>query len=107
MKWTRAPDDLRRFAHEQRLMLTNAARVVAPAGSLVYATCSSEPEENEEVVNGFLDDHPDFEIRPLRIRPALANADALIDTRGFLTTMPFRDGLDAYFAARLVRRGSA
>ena len=90
VKWAREPDALPRFAATERAMLAQAAAAVAPGGRLVYATCSSEPEENADVVNAFLTDLPAFHRE---------SAD--------LETRPDRDGLDAFFAAVLVRRESA
>ena len=48
------------LATAQLTMLDHAAAAVAPGGRLVYATCSSEPEENEQVVEGFLRRHAGF-----------------------------------------------
>jgi 16S rRNA (cytosine967-C5)-methyltransferase len=90
VKWARQPDSLPRFAATQRAMLDQAAAVIAPTGRLVYATCSSEPEENAQVVDAFLAAHPEFR---------RDGAD--------LETRPDRDALDAFFAAVLVRRESA
>ena len=56
-----APRTCRELAAAQRAMLEQAAAVVRPGGRLVYATCSSEPEENEDVVASFLSARPDFE----------------------------------------------
>lgn len=52
IKWRLRPADLARFAGLQRAILGNALRHLKPAGKLVYATCSLEREENEEVVAG-------------------------------------------------------
>lgn len=90
VKWSRQPDSLARFSATQRAMLEQAAGTIAPGGRLVYATCSSEPEENADVVEAFLAAHPDFRRE---------GAD--------LETRPDRDGLDAFFAAVLVRREHA
>lgn len=90
VKWARQPDALLRFAATQRAMLAQATAALAPNGRLVYATCSSEPEENADIVNAFLADHPDFQ----------REGDDL-------ETRPDRDGLDAFFAAVLVRRQGA
>jgi 16S rRNA (cytosine967-C5)-methyltransferase len=50
IKWRLRPDDFRRYPMAQRLILANALACLKPGGRLVYATCSLEPEENEEVV---------------------------------------------------------
>ena len=44
----------------QSAILTNAARYVRPGGTLVYSTCTILPEENEQVTDSFLAEHPDF-----------------------------------------------
>ena len=54
IKWRRTPDDLPAFAAEQVRLLRRVAPLVAVGGRLIYSTCSSEPEENEEVVAAFL-----------------------------------------------------
>jgi 16S rRNA (cytosine967-C5)-methyltransferase len=99
VRWRRTADDLVRFADQQRRMLSHAAAGVRPGGRLVYATCSSEPEENEAVAAAFLADHPAFRAvsaKPLPLPPAIAPA---IDDAGHLRTYPFAHGLEAFFAA--------
>ena len=102
IRWRRAPDDLAAFAKTQLDMLRRAAEAVRPGGRLIYATCSSEPEENEQVVARFLDDHPRFVPAVPDTAPAVTH---VLDRNGHLRTLPFRDGVDAFFAAVLARRG--
>jgi len=52
IRWRLRPEDLPRLAAAGRRILAGAARLVAPGGFLLYATCSLEPEENEQVVAG-------------------------------------------------------
>lgn len=86
IKWRRREEDLLALARSQLTMAAHAASVLTPRGTLVYSTCSSEPEENDEVVNAFLAAHPDFEL-----------------AREPLRTLPHRDQLEAFFAAMLVK----
>lgn len=105
VRWRRSEDDLAVFAVRQREMLESLAAVVRPGGRLVYSTCSSEPDENDAVARDFLSAHPEFRRdvpRAFADTPALAD---LLDADGALSTLPFRDGLEAFYAATLVRKG--
>lgn len=101
VRWRRAEADLIALAEAQRDMLDRLSAVVRPGGRLVYSTCSSEPEENERVVADFLDAHPEFRRSvpaAFERRPELR---ALLDPEGALRTLPFRDGLEAFYAVSL------
>jgi 16S rRNA (cytosine967-C5)-methyltransferase len=70
IRWRRTARDLPVLAATQRELLARIAPLVASGGTLVYSTCSSEPEENEQVVAAFLEIAPDFaEVRTLRTDP--------------------------------------
>ena len=106
IRWRRAPEDLAEFAAAQLRMLGHAAGAVRPGGRLVYATCSSEPEENEQVVAAFLGVEGEF--APLT-REALVDrlpggVRNLIDKAGHLRSWPWKHGQEAFFGAVLVRR---
>ena len=103
IKWRRRESELAMLAGDQAALLGRAAQVVRPGGRLVYATCSSEPEENEHVVDRFLAARPEFDLLDLRQEPTPVPAD-LVDGRGMLHTLPFAHGLEAFFGAVLVRR---
>jgi 16S rRNA (cytosine967-C5)-methyltransferase len=104
IRWRRQEAELGMFAERQRQMLRHAADRVAAGGRLVYATCSSEPEENERVVDAFLHDEArDFAALDARIAaPDLPGA--VVDERGHLRTLPYVHALDAFFGAVLQRR---
>jgi 16S rRNA (cytosine967-C5)-methyltransferase len=104
LRWRRTDRDLEVFARDQLALLVRAAAVVRKGGRLVYATCSSEPEENEAVVDAFLARSDEFTPLDLRV-DAVAVLAPLLDDRGRLHTLPFAHGLEAFFAAALVRRG--
>jgi 16S rRNA C967 or C1407 C5-methylase (RsmB/RsmF family) len=68
----------------------------------LYATCSTEPEENEDVVGAVLARCNDLEARPIEL-PLGADA-ALIGSDGYFRTYPQHTDMDGFFAALLRRR---
>ena len=98
-KWWKQPADIDRLAGTQAAILANAARVVAPGGTLLYATCSTSAVENEAVIEDFLSCHQGFMIEDLR----LAHPDwpELFTPQGYFRSWPHRHGMDGFFAARL------
>ena len=85
IKWRRSADDLAGFAATQLALLHRAADHLKHGGVLIYATCSSEPEENDDVVTAFLRERGDFAQQHRH------------------QTLPFADGLEAFFGAVLRR----
>jgi 16S rRNA (cytosine967-C5)-methyltransferase len=98
IRWRITAADIAELAARQRLILSNAARVVGVGGRLVYSTCSVEPEENEGVVASFLEAHPAFE----SIRPDVP--ERLVTNEGAARTWPQRDDTDGFFVAAFERR---
>jgi 16S rRNA (cytosine967-C5)-methyltransferase len=102
IRWRRTAADVARLADDALAMLKHASAVVRPGGRLVYATCSSEAEENEDVVSRFLVSHPEF-----RQMNARTDASPAIDETGSLRTLPHAHALEAFFAVVLVHYGRA
>jgi 16S rRNA (cytosine967-C5)-methyltransferase len=100
IRWNRSSDDLARYPRQQLELLVQAAAMLAPGGVLVYATCSIEPEENEQVVAQFLAAQPGFTLSTPPLFPP--EAGPLINEKGFFQTLP-DETLDGFFAARLVK----
>ena len=105
IKWKRTAQDLPMLARTQLDLLRRVAPLVRVGGRLVYSTCSSEPDENEEVVAAFLASAPEFgpvplgalDDIPMRIRQCAT-------PEGYLRTYPDRDRLEAFFGAVLERQ---
>jgi len=103
IRWRRRESDLAALAAAELTMLQRAAEAVAPRGRLVYATCSSEPEENEHIVDAFAASAPAF--APVSAAAASTRLrDTVIDSRGHLRTQPHLHGLEAFFGAVFVRQ---
>jgi 16S rRNA (cytosine967-C5)-methyltransferase len=106
IRWRRREDDLPALAAAELTMLQHAAEAVAAGGRLVYATCSSEPDENDGVAAAFLATTPTFALVDARQAAPELPAE-VVDERGFLRTEPHRHQLEAFFAAVFVRTGPA
>ncbi len=103
IRWRCSPSDFVTLAQAQRELLLRVSSHVAPGGRLIYSTCSSEPEENEEVVAAFLADAPAFAVVPLEALVGLLSTIAAMATpEGYLRTTPLA-GLEAFFGAVLQR----
>ena len=83
LRWRLRPEEITRLRATQLKLLDLAAKHLKPGGALVYSTCSLEPEENTEVVKGFLAAHPTFKLESER------------------ELLPFRDGVDGAYVAKL------
>lgn len=61
IKWLRRPEDIRKFARQQAVMLDALWQTLAHGGKLLYVTCSIFPEENAQQLQAFMGHHPDAE----------------------------------------------
>ena len=103
IKWVRTEEDFLEVPQRQLRLLNGLAPYLKKGGVLVYATCSLEPEENEEVVQAFLKEHPEFVVEnPEKVlRKYCGEAVAEIVEGDYLKTYPHRHNLDGFTAVRL------
>jgi len=103
IKWRLRAEDIPRLAELQATMLRNALPVLANGGRLVYATCSLEPEENEDVVEKVLREEPDFRVLTSH-ELALKHPHQvpLFDEHGFFRTRPDQHAMDGFNATVIV-----
>jgi len=87
IKWQRTESDLEALTTVQAEILQNAARHVRPGGALLYSTCTLHRAENEDIVEAFLKEHPEF------------SPDG-----AYHTLLPHRDNTDGFFFAKLRKR---
>lgn len=97
-RWRKHPDDGVRLAPQQHALLEAAARALAPGGRLVYAVCSTDRREAEDVIEPFLAAHSDLRRNavPERYAPFVTPA-------GDVLVPPGIDGRDGFYIATLRR----
>jgi 16S rRNA (cytosine967-C5)-methyltransferase len=98
-KWWKSADDLGEITRRQKAILAGSATLLEGNGLLLYATCSTSREENEQVVADFLSNHPDFVLEDLR--EEFPGWGGLFTDTGCFRGWPHRHGMDGFFAARL------
>jgi 16S rRNA (cytosine967-C5)-methyltransferase len=101
-RWRVLESDLVRLGQEQGALLDLASAHVKPGGHLIYATCTTEPEENEEVVKAFLARQQDFSLQPGPGSSGWPQPE-FWDPAGFFRTFPHHPEMDGMFAARMVK----
>lgn len=84
LRWRIRPEEIVRLSATQFEILERAALRLKAGGTLVYSTCSLEPEENNQVVKRFLNAHPQFKLQSER------------------QLLPFEEGVDGAYVAKLV-----
>lgn len=85
LRWRIRAEEIQRLRKTQLELLADAIKRLKPGGTLVYSTCSVEPEENAEVVKEFLAANPAVHFQRER------------------ELVPWRDGVDGAYVARLVK----
>jgi 16S rRNA (cytosine967-C5)-methyltransferase len=113
-------EDLQRLVEIQRRLLTHAASLVRVGGSLVYSTCSIEPEENVKNIEWFLANNPNFQAQdisgylPIKALEAWSskesskNADSELVNQakaGMIQLLPSRHDVSGFFVSKLLKEG--
>jgi len=108
--WFKTEDDLHKLVATQARLLDHAVTLLKPGGTLLYCTCSLEPEEGEQVIAGLLARRTDLCRNPIRPEEVGGLAE-LLTPEGDLRTLPCQlpdpnprmAGLDGFYASRILR----
>ena len=94
------PEALKGLPKAQRKILDNCSRYVRPGGVLLYSTCTLLRRENEDVVEAFLAENPQFALETFELPQFGVQS-------GMMTLWPHIHDTDGFFVARLRRKGAA
>lgn len=103
IKRVRSEQDVKSLAGTQYAMLVSLAGHLKPGGTLVYSTCSTEPDEGEDIIGRFVAASPGFTVEGARgFLPEAAAS--MVTEEGFMRSYPHIHGTDGFFAARITRK---
>lgn len=94
-RWSKSLQDISELVKIQKSILLNAATLVKQGGQLIYSTCSTEPEENQEIIKWFLQKHPNFQLQTLPEWLPLTNDNKM------LSILPFINEIDGFFICKM------
>lgn len=97
-RWRQTPETVQELTQLQAELLDHTSTWVKPQGILVYATCTLHPQENEQIVQQFLQQHSNWAIDP----PAAGNPAAqFAQPQGWIKVLPHHHQMDGFFMVRL------
>ena len=110
LKWRLSVQELERINVVQKSVLEEASKLLKVGGRIVYATCSMLKQENQDVVEAFLAQHPEFELvnsTEILAKQGAHLPDDQVERYGnYFVMLPHTHDTDGFFAAVLVKRDS-
>ncbi len=104
MAYLKTAEDVGKLADLQSRLLDAAAKMLTPGGTLLFCTCSLQPEEGPLQATAFLERHRDFQLDRIAAPEIYANENASGMFRSLPSDIAEQGGRDGFFAARFVRR---
>ena len=101
LKWRRGEKDIKRLSELQFSILNHLSAYVKEGGVFIYSTCTVFHEENEDMVERFLNEHSEFQLD--RVEKVLPEKCHPLIHNGYFKTFPPKDGMDGFFAARMIK----
>lgn len=104
LKWSKKPQDVKAIANLQYEMLTALAPLLKSGGKLIYSTCTILPEENEDLIERFLAENPQFRLDEAMVADlSYDHLKEIISRPGQMQILPHYWETDGFFIARLMR----
>jgi 16S rRNA (cytosine967-C5)-methyltransferase len=104
MKWNVTEQTVNEVSEKQKAILHSSVPLVKPEGRLVYATCTLLRQENEDVIEGFLNLHPEFTIVKLNADTPLMQSIGVTSTDSYIKLFPHIHKSDGFFCASLKKQ---
>lgn len=102
IKYRKEPDDIKAIMEMQLLILTNASKYVKQGGELLYSTCTIDPNENQKVIDKFLEKHRNYEL--IDINCLYKSIIPGEHKENMIQLYPHIHGTDGFFIAKLGKK---
>ncbi|WP_303860079.1 16S rRNA (cytosine(967)-C(5))-methyltransferase RsmB [Alkalibaculum bacchi] len=99
IKWNLSEEDIKAIIQIQKSLIKNAFDYLKPGGILVYSTCTINRRENEEVVNGLIDNNQSASLLSLK-----GIDETILLNEHFVQTFPKEDQWDGFFMSKIQKR---
>ena len=107
IQWIKSAGDVGEVSNVQRALLESSVKIVKRGGTIIFSTCSLQPEEGPLLISDFLRENANVQRAPLTVKELTGLGEDMIKD-GDLRTLPCHldemGGMDGFFAARLIRR---
>ena len=100
MRWRKSEQQIKELSKLQLAILTSSSKALKSSGTLVYSTCTLNQEENEKVIEKFLEKNPEFQVIPVE---EIVGHDKF--GKKYLKLWPHKTNTDGFFAAVLKKKG--
>ena len=100
MRWRKSEQQIKELSKLQLAILTSSSKALKSSGTLVYSTCTLNQEENEKVIEKFLEKNPEFQVIPVE---EIVGHDKFC--KKYLKLWPHKTNTDGFFAAVLKKKG--
>lgn len=103
LKWNKKADDIKAITSLQLQMLENASCYLKKGGTLIYSTCTINPDENINIVKTFLNKNSNFRLLPIKPISDKMNSHNEIK-QGYLQVFPNIDEIDGFFISKMQKK---
>jgi 16S rRNA (cytosine967-C5)-methyltransferase len=103
IKWHRNESDIKRLGHLQKHIIDQVAHYLKPGGVLVYSTCTLTKDENEDVIEDFLEHHKEFVLDD--VAGYLSEKASSLVRGSYYMALPHQHNTDGFFASRMRKVG--
>ena len=98
IRWRQTPENIQELTSLQLEILSQAAQWVKPQGTLVYATCTLNPVENQDIIESFLSTHSHWYIEP---PDANWHFSPFVTSSKWIQMLPYKQDSDGFFMVKL------